>query len=154
MILYSQKDNEKYNLKYLSFKLFLIVIYIYFSLNFRIKKNLNNKKLNDNLKYKDNKNNNISLSLSKSIIENNISFKFYNKSINNLIYNNIEKNKFINDFLRKKFKFKSLQQVINQLNKDSIFREPKFLIFFDYYNNPYCNDINAYYIFEYYIKKI
>ena len=70
-----------------------------------------------------------------------------------LTINNINKNKFINELFRKKFKFKSLQQVINQLNKNSIFRVPKFLIFFDYYNNPYCNDINAYYIFEYYIKK-
>ena len=59
-------------------------------------------------------------------------------------------NKYINNYLPNILVEENA--VINQLNKDSIFREPKFLIFFDYYNNPYCNDINAYYIFEYYIK--
>ena len=52
----------------------------------------------------------------------------------------------------KNFKFKSLKQLISRLNRDSIFRQPKYLIFFDFYNNPFCNDINAYLLFEYYIK--
>lgn len=78
----SQKDNEKINLKYLIFKLFLIIIFIYFSLNLKIKINLKNKILNDNLEYKDNKFNNISICLSKSIIENNISIIINNNGIN------------------------------------------------------------------------
>lgn len=62
---------------------------------------------------------------------------------------NIKSNNISN---QKGFKFKTLNQVINHLNKDIAFRQPKYLIFFDFYNNPFCNDINAYLLFEYYIK--
>ena len=40
-----------------------------------------------------------------------------------------------------------------RLKKDRLKRTPKYILLMDYYLNPYCNDLNAYYIFKYYQKK-
>jgi len=71
---------------------------------------------------------------------------------NNFTFNN--KNKTYNNPLKfnKKYKFRGISNLINQLKKDSNIRQEKYLIFFDFYSNPYCNDINSYLLFEYYIK--
>lgn len=41
---------------------------------------------------------------------------------------------------------------IYRLKKDKLKRIPKYILLIDYYQNPYCNDLNAYYIFKYYQK--
>jgi CDP-glycerol glycerophosphotransferase (TagB/SpsB family) len=46
-----------------------------------------------------------------------------------------------------------IKKLINKLKRNSIYRHPKYLIFFDFYENPFCNDINAYLLFKHYIKK-
>jgi CDP-glycerol glycerophosphotransferase (TagB/SpsB family) len=103
-----------------------------------------------------NKNINKFLSISNgNIIKfgNESSFLFKNNNKIDNILSNHSKEERVNPVPKKKyFKFKSLNQLIIQLNRDSIFRQPKYLIFFDFYNNPFCNDINAYLLFEYYIK--
>ena len=130
--------NKEYSLKYITLKLLYIIIII--SLIF--KSNIESK--NESLIF-------------DSINKNRT--KFLSSSSNNIInfgnnnFSNYSKEDSMNPVLKKKyFKFKSLSQLINKLNKDSIFRQPKYLIFFDFYNNPFCNDINAYLLFEYYIK--
>jgi len=143
--------NKEYSLKYIALKLLYIIIII--SLIF--KSNIESK--NESLIFDSiNKNNTKFASLSNNNIinfENESLFLFKN---NNKIDNNSSshsKEDSVNPFPKKKnFKFKSLSQLINKLNRDSIFRQPKYLIFFDFYNNPFCNDINAYLLFEYYIK--
>ena len=80
------------------------------------------------------------LKIKSNLKLNGFSFKAHNK-----IYNNLKKN-------NRKFKYTSLKNLIKQLKKDSIFRRPKYLIFIDFYTNPFCNDINAYLLFKYYIK--
>ena len=40
--------------------------------------------------------------------------------------------------------------IIYKLRKDENKRIPKYILLMDYYQNPYCNDINAYYIFKRY----
>ena len=39
-----------------------------------------------------------------------------------------------------------------RLRKDELRRIPKYILLMDFYINPYCNDLNAYYIFNYYLK--
>ena len=143
--------NKEYNLKYITLKLLYIIIII--SLIF--KSNIESK--NESLIFDSiNKNRTKFLSpFSKNIVnfrnEPLFLFKNNNKIDNNS--SNHSKENGVNPVPKKKyFKFKSLSQLINKLNRDSIFRQPKYLIFFDYYNNPFCNDINAYLLFEYYIK--
>lgn len=41
---------------------------------------------------------------------------------------------------------------INNLNKYSIYRESKYILLFDYFDSPNCEDFNAFTIFEYYIN--
>jgi CDP-glycerol glycerophosphotransferase (TagB/SpsB family) len=143
--------NKEYSLKYITLKLLYIIIII--SLIF--KSNIESK--NESLIFDSiNKNRTKFLSpFSKNRVnfrnEPLFLFKNNNKIDNNS--SNHSKENGVNPVPKKKyFKFKSLSQLINKLNRDSIFRQPKYLIFFDYYNNPFCNDINAYLLFEYYIK--
>ena len=144
-------ENKEFNLKNITLKL----VYIIIIFSFIFKSNIESKKeslISDSI----NKNITKFLSLSSNKIinfgnESSFLFKNNNKIINNSSSHSKEER--VNQILKKKyFKFKSLNQLISQLNKDSIFRQPKYLIFFDYYNNPFCNDINAYLLFEYYIK--
>ena len=44
----------------------------------------------------------------------------------------------------------TLETVIKRLIEDEYLRCPKYILLFDFYNSKYCEDINAYYIFEYY----
>ena len=143
--------NKEYSLKYITLKLLYIIIII--SLIFKSNIESKNKSLIfDSI----NKNRTKFLSpFSNNIVnfrnEPLFLFKNNNKIDNNS--SNHSKENGVNPVPKKKyFKFKSLSQLINKLNRDSIFRQPKYLIFFDYYNNPFCNDINAYLLFEYYIK--
>jgi CDP-glycerol glycerophosphotransferase (TagB/SpsB family) len=143
--------NKEYNLKYITLKLLYIIIII--SLIF--KSNIESK--NESLIFDSiNKNRTKFLSpFSKNIVNfrNEPLFLFKNNNIIDNNSSNHSKENGVNPVPKKKyFKFKSLSQLINKLNRDSIFRQPKYLIFFDYYNNPFCNDINAYLLFEYYIK--
>ena len=48
---------------------------------------------------------------------------------------------------------KSVDDLINNLNNYSIYREPKYILLFDYFDSPVCEDFNAYIIFEYYKNK-
>lgn len=129
--------NKEYILKYKALKLLYIIIIIFLI----FKSNIESK----NALFFDSINKNRTKFLSSS--SNNI-INFGNNN-----FSNYSKEDSMNPVLKKKyFKFKSLSQLINKLNKDSIFRQPKYLIFFDFYNNPFCNDINAYLLFEYYIK--
>jgi hypothetical protein len=52
-----------------------------------------------------------------------------------------------------KIVFKSEEDFINKLNNFSIYREPKYILLFDYIYSPICEDLNAFTIFEYYRKK-
>jgi len=45
---------------------------------------------------------------------------------------------------------KDVDDYINNLNKYSIYREPKYILLFDYIYSPFCEDFNAYTIFKYY----
>ena len=47
----------------------------------------------------------------------------------------------------------SLRDIINKLNSFKEFRKPEYIIFSDYFTSKYCSDINAYSVFEYYLKK-
>lgn len=71
----------------------------------------------------------------------------YNSLINNNKHNKTKKT--IENNNSRKLELKNL---INKLNRNSIYRRPKYLIFIDFYNNPFCNDINAYLLFKHYIK--
>ena len=119
--------NKEYILKYKALKLLYIIIIIFLI----FKSNIESK----NALFFDSINKNRTKFLSSS--SNNI-INFGNNN-----FSNYSKEDSMNPVLKKKyFKFKSLSQLINKLNKDSIFRQPKYLIFFDFYNNPFCNDIN------------
>ena len=52
-------------------------------------------------------------------------------------------------FFSTKSKFR-LNSFINKLNKYSIFRQPKYILLFDYIYSPVCEDLNSYSIFQYY----
>jgi len=52
-----------------------------------------------------------------------------------------------------KIKLKIEEDFINKLNNFSIYREPKYILLFDYIYSPICEDLNAFTIFEYYRKK-
>jgi hypothetical protein len=122
---------------------FIKLLFLLFFLvsNLKIKSNSKNEKFISNLSslIYNNISNNCSL-LNKEYIKSNFTFNNYNKT-----YNNAKE-------FNKKYKFRTFNKLINQLNKDSNIRQAKYLIFFDFYTNPYCNDINSYLIFEYYIK--
>ena len=143
--------NKEYILKYKTLKLLYIIIIIFLIFKSNIESK-NKSLIFDSI----NKNRTKFLSpFSNNIVnfrnEPLFLFKNNNKIDNNS--SNHSKENGVNPVPKKKyFKFKSLSQLINKLNRDSIFRQPKYLIFFDYYNNPFCNDINAYLLFEYYIK--
>ena len=44
--------------------------------------------------------------------------------------------------------------IIYKLRKDENKRIPKYILLMDYYQNPYCNDINAYYLKDIKRKKM
>ena len=44
----------------------------------------------------------------------------------------------------------SVDDFINNLNNYSIYREPQYILLFDYIYSPICEDFNAYTIFKYY----
>lgn len=46
----------------------------------------------------------------------------------------------------------NLNHFINNLNKYSIYRQPKYILLFDYIYSPVCEDLNAFIIFEYFLK--
>ena len=119
----------------------LIFLLFILASNLKIKSNSKNEMFISNISSFKNYNiSNDSSLLNKEYIISNLTFKNNNKSYNNSIQFN------------KKYKFRSFNDLINQLNKDSNIRQEKYLIFFDFYTNPYCNDINSYLLFEYYIK--
>ena len=45
---------------------------------------------------------------------------------------------------------KNVDDFINNLNNYSIYREPQYILLFDYIYSPFCEDFNAYTIFKYY----
>lgn len=47
----------------------------------------------------------------------------------------------------------TINQVIYKLNRDYLLRKSKYILLFDFYNNPYCNDKNAYLIFQYLMER-
>ena len=69
----------------------------------------------------------------------------YNYLINKSYNNNFTSHKNISIN-----KDKIIENLINQLNHDYIYRKPKYILLSDYFINKYCNDINSYLIFEYY----
>ena len=120
-------------------KLFFLLFVL--ASNLKIKSNSKNEMLITNLSsFKNNSFSNNSSLLNKEYIQNGLTFNNNNKTYNNPVKFNI------------KYRFSSFSGLINQLNKDSNIRQAKYLIFFDFYTNPYCNDINSYLLFEYYIK--
>ena len=46
--------------------------------------------------------------------------------------------------------FRNVKDIINKLNKYSIYRQPKYILLFDYIYSPVCEDLNAFTIFQYY----
>ena len=50
----------------------------------------------------------------------------------------------------KSVNYKNLNELINKLNKYSVYREPKYILLFDYINSPVCEDLNSFTIFQYY----
>ena len=66
-------------------------------------------------------------------------FLLSNKKLNRNFINNNTNNTF--------------NSIVYKLNKNKNRRIPKYILLMDYYPNPYCNDLNAYYIFKYYQKK-
>ena len=98
--------------------------------NIKIHNYKNNKKL-DNISQ---------ISFNHSLMNNE---KNYHKSFNTKILN------------KRKTKKKPLniRQVIYKLNKDYLLRQSKYILLFDFYNNPYCNDKNAYLIFQYFMER-
>ena len=50
----------------------------------------------------------------------------------------------------KSVNYKNLNELINKLNKYSVYREPKYILLFDYINSPVCEDSNSFTIFQYY----
>ena len=75
-----------------------------------------------------------------------IFFIFYKKKF--LIQNKKKKN--INNKIKNNKK--NIYEIISRLKNDSPKRLSKYILLFDFYKNPYCNDYNAYYIFKYYLK--
>ena len=122
---------------------FIKLLFILFVLvsNVKIKSNSKKKIFNSNISSfnYNNISNNFSL-LNNEYIKNNFTFNNNNKTYNNTIE------------FSKKYNLGNLSNLINQLNQNSNIRQAKFLIFSDFYTNPYCNDINSYLLFEYYIK--
>jgi len=58
------------------------------------------------------------------------------------------------DKLNKKSKEdENIKNLINKLNSYEKLRKPKYIIFSDYYSSKYCSDINAYTVFDYFLKK-
>ena len=49
-------------------------------------------------------------------------------------------------------KLENIDDFINNLNNYSIYRQPKYILLFDYIYSPICEDLNAFTIFEYYQK--
>ena len=47
----------------------------------------------------------------------------------------------------------NIKELIHKLNINRDFRKPKYILLFDYFVNEYCNDINSYIIFKYYLSK-
>lgn len=45
-----------------------------------------------------------------------------------------------------------LRKIINKLKMYSKYRQPKYYLFSDFFGNKYCSDINAFVLFEYYLK--
>ena len=89
-----------------------------------------------------NKHNKISLRTKKTICIYFIKILFIYLAVNEILF--LKK---INNSIKMKIK-----NLINKLKRNSIYRHPKYLIFFDFYENPFCNDINAYLLFKHYIK--
>jgi CDP-glycerol glycerophosphotransferase (TagB/SpsB family) len=127
MMLYSKLNN----------KIYIILKIIFFVINLKliINKNLNNIKVESKI-------------INKK--------KFFNvkdkcnQSLKINFGNNFKVKKFQNQKKKKNF---NIKDVISRLNRDYLLRRPKYIILYDYYNNPYCNDINAYLIFKYFCNK-
>jgi hypothetical protein len=132
--------SEKLFYSKIKFIKLLFILFILVS-NVKIKSNSKNKIFNSNISSfnYNNISNNFSLP-NKEYIKNNFTFNNNNKTYNNTIE------------FSKKYNLGNLSNLINQLNENSNIRQAKFLIFSDFYTNPYCNDINSYLLFEYYIK--
>ena len=135
---------KEINLKNIIIKFLFIIIII--SLGFKSNIESKNKAISDSI----DKN----ITKFSSLSSNNI-INFENRTLSLFKNNSKIDNNSSNHIIEERnisIKFKSLNQLISQLKRDSTFRQPKYLIFFDFYNNPFCNDINAYLLFEYYIK--
>ena len=52
-----------------------------------------------------------------------------------------------------KIELKNVDDFVINLNKYSIYREPKYILLFDYIYSPICEDLNAFSIFEYFQKR-
>lgn len=146
-------QNKQFYFKNFILKILIMFLLFYFNINFKFKNHLKIRRFKDKLKYKqNNKINNFSFNFtneSKKIkfqSKINITNKFVNNSFNKI------NNKYINNYSHNKYHFNSLLQVINKLNNDVIYREPKYIILIDYYSNSFCEDINSYLIFEYYLN--
>lgn len=90
----------------------------------------------------------------------NIIFFFFisNCFLNNKYIINISE-KQISDFNNLKSHFHNnitihnIHELISNLNKYSKFRKKKYILLFDYFVNPFCNDFNSYMLFSFYKKK-
>ena len=67
-------------------------------------------------------------------------------------YNNIFK-KYLNLIPIDDKRENTFNSIVYKLKKNEKRRIPKYILLMDFYPNPYCNDLNAYYIFKYYQKK-
>ena len=78
-----------------------------------------------------------------------IFFIFYFRKKNFLIQNKKKNNINKKNYIEIKNNNKNIYEIINRLKKDSNKRLSKYILLFDFYKNPYCNDYNAYYIFNF-----
>ena len=67
-----------------------------------------------------------------------------------IIFNCIIKIKVNNLIYSGKIEIKNTRDFINKLNNYSIYRQPKYILLFDYIYSPICEDTNSFTIFEYY----
>ena len=151
-ILYFNKYKKLINVEFIQKKGFyyknfilkvLIILFIfYFNINFKFKKDIENRRFKYIIHSKYNNTINNSVNFTNKIEFHSIIYNT-NTTINNFSRNNYLENRNI---------FESLEQVINKLNRDVIYRKPKYIILMDYYFNPYCDDKNSYIIFQYYLK--
>ena len=140
---------SRYNKYKNIFKIIIIFVILYSNVFINIKRYKKKQTIN-NLK-----SNNSSINKNINYINNTIKNNIYiNNSHKNNIYNKLnysEYNKSIN--IKKSYDFKSLDpldSLIYKLKKNQNLRIPKYILFFDYFENKYCLDTNAFSIFQYY----